>query len=127
MSRTTVFRASLWLALPIVAVAGQLAMAANHAPVLDASKSPVLAPECENAGAPSGAVGTLVSALVDFAVPAGQIDNVTDSDAGAKLGISVHVHDANRRPARPVPKRFGYASGRARMAAWNHGQQCDAP
>ena len=34
-------------------------------------------------------MGTLVSALVDFAVPAGQVDNVTDSDAGAKLGIAV--------------------------------------
>src|SRR3990170_5922776 len=89
MSRTTKFRASLWLAIPIVAAAGELAMAANHAPVLNASKSPVLAPESQNAGAPSGAVGTLVSALVDFAVPAGQVDNVTDSDAGAKLGIAV--------------------------------------
>ncbi len=27
--------------------------------------------------------------LVDFAVPAGQVDNVTDPDAGAKLGIGV--------------------------------------
>ena len=89
MSRTTKFSVSLWLAIPLVAVAGELAMAANHAPVLNASKSPVLAPECQNAGAPSGAVGTLVSSLVDFAVPAGQVDNVTDSDAGAKLGIAV--------------------------------------
>ena len=30
-----------------------------------------------------------MAALVDFAVPAGQVDNVTDSDAGAKLGIAV--------------------------------------
>ena len=65
----------------------------NHAPVLNASKSPVLAPENQNAGAPSGAVGTLVSTLVDFAVPAGQVDNVTDVDAGAKLGIAVTAAD----------------------------------
>ena len=89
MSHTPNFRASLWLAIPLVAVAGQLAMAANHAPVLNASKSPVLEPECQNWGSPAGAMGTLVSALVDFAVPAGQVDNVTDVDAGAKLGIAV--------------------------------------
>jgi hypothetical protein len=37
MSHTPNFRASLWLAIPFLAVAGQLAMAANHAPVLNAS------------------------------------------------------------------------------------------
>ena len=89
MSHTPNFRASLGLAIPLLAVAGQLAMAANHAPVLDASKSPVLDPEFQNWGSPAGAVGTLVSALVDFAVPAGQVDNVTDVDSGAKLGIAV--------------------------------------
>ncbi len=61
----------------------------NVAPLLDASKSPVLAPANEDAGAPVGAVGTLVSALVDFASPAGQVDNVTDADTGAGLGIAV--------------------------------------
>ena len=76
-------------ALAMSMLTSEAAMAANHAPVLNASKSPVLAPECQNAGAPSGAVGTLISALVDFAVPSGQVDNVTDSDAGAKLGIAV--------------------------------------
>ena len=59
------------------------------APVLDASKSPTLTPLNEDAGAPSGAVGTLVSSLVDFASPSGQVDNVTDGDAGAKLGIAI--------------------------------------
>ncbi|MCL4800525.1 MAG: tandem-95 repeat protein [Burkholderiales bacterium] len=65
------------------------AVASNTAPVLDAGMSPALAPVAEDAGAPVGAVGTLVSQLVDFAVPAGQVDNVTDPDAGALLGIAV--------------------------------------
>ena len=47
----------------------------------------------EDSGAPSGAVGTLVSALVDFASPAGQVDNVTDVDSGALLGIAVTAAD----------------------------------
>ena len=62
---------------------------ANTAPTLDASKSPVLTAELEDLGAPAGAVGTLVSSLVDFAVPAGQVDNVTDPNLGALLGIAV--------------------------------------
>ena len=61
----------------------------NDAPVLDASKTPVLASVNASAAAPSGAVGTLVSALVDFASPSGQVDNVTDADAGAVLGIAL--------------------------------------
>lgn len=65
----------------------------NTAPTLDATKTPVLNNETEDAGAPSGAVGTLVSSLVDFAVPAGQVDNVTDPDAGALLGIAVTAAD----------------------------------
>ena len=59
--------------------------AANTAPTLDASKSPVLTSTTEDAGAPSGAVGTLVSSLVDFATPAGQVDNVTDADSAKAL------------------------------------------
>ena len=73
-------------------VAGSKAMtgvAVNDAPVLDATKSPVLADVNEDAGAPSGAVGTLVSSLVDFASPSGEVDNVTDVDAGALLGVAV--------------------------------------
>ena len=38
----------------------------NDAPVLDTSKSPALATIAEDAGAPSGAVGSLVASLVDF-------------------------------------------------------------
>ena len=62
---------------------------ANQAPVLDATKAPTLTSENEDAGAPVGAVGTLVSQLVDFAVPSGQVDNVTDVDSGALLGIAI--------------------------------------
>ena len=40
-------------------------------------------------------MGTLVNTLVDFAVPAGGLDNVTDVDAGAKLGIAVIAADAS--------------------------------
>jgi hypothetical protein len=65
----------------------------NSAPVLDASRAPALAAIAEDAGAASGAVGTLVSSLVDFASPSGQLDNVTDADAGAQLGIAVVAAD----------------------------------
>ncbi|MGN6134552.1 MAG: cadherin domain-containing protein, partial [Aureliella sp.] len=64
-------------------------MSLNSAPVLDASKSPVLTAVNEDAGPPSGAVGTLISSLVDFASPSGQVDNVTDSNAGAQLGVAI--------------------------------------
>ncbi len=63
--------------------------AVNDAPVLDATKSPVLADVNEDAGAPSGAVGTLVSSLVDFAVPSGEVDNIADVDAASLLGVAV--------------------------------------
>jgi hypothetical protein len=61
----------------------------NDAPVLNAARTPVLASVSEDATAPVGAVGTLVSSLVDDAVPAGQVDNVTDADTGALLGIAL--------------------------------------
>jgi VCBS repeat-containing protein len=67
----------------------------NHAPVLDPTASPALIAVNQDAGAPSGAVGTLVSSLVDFAVPAGQMDNVTDADSGALLGIAVTAADTS--------------------------------
>ncbi|QEG40277.1 DUF4347 domain-containing protein [Roseimaritima ulvae] len=63
--------------------------ATNSAPVLDATQSPVLDSQTEDDGAPSGAVGTLVSSLVDFASPAGQVDNVTDSNPTPSLGIAI--------------------------------------
>ncbi len=73
--------------------ASLIVSALNSAPVLDASKTPTLVAIAEDAGPPSGAVGTLVSSLVDFASPAGQVDNVTDVDAGALLGIAVTAVD----------------------------------
>ena len=66
----------------------------NDAPVLDASKSPSLSSIAQAAGVPIGAVGTLISSIVDFASPAGQVDNVSDSDSGALLGIAVTGVDA---------------------------------
>ncbi|WP_445372870.1 putative Ig domain-containing protein [Methylomonas sp. HW2-6] len=67
--------------------------AVNDAPKLDAGSSPALNPQTEDAGYPAGAVGTLVSDLVDFASPAGQVDNVFDADAGAKTGIAITAAD----------------------------------
>ncbi|MCC6198625.1 Ig-like domain-containing protein, partial [Candidatus Nomurabacteria bacterium] len=64
-------------------------LAANTAPVLDTSKTPTLGTIAENAPAPSGAVGLLVSTLVDFTIPSGGLDNVTDTDSGANTGIAV--------------------------------------
>ena len=67
--------------------------AVKDAPVLDDTKSPTLTAQNEDSVPPSGAVGTLVSSLVDFASPAGQVDNVTDVDSGALLGIAVTAAD----------------------------------
>ncbi|MBR0643935.1 beta strand repeat-containing protein [Plastoroseomonas hellenica] len=68
-------------------------LAVNDAPVLDASKAPSLAAVTEDAAAPSGAVGTLVSSLVDLASSSGGLDNVTDPD-GASFGIALTATDA---------------------------------
>ena len=70
-----------------------LTITVQSAPALDGTRSPALVAQNEDVGAPSGAVGTLVSSLVDFASPAGQVDNVTDPDAGALLGIAVTAAD----------------------------------
>ncbi len=67
----------------------------NNAPVLDSSKSPTLTSINEDAGAPVGAVGTLVSALVDFSSPAGQVDNVTDLDGLVLMGIAITAADTS--------------------------------
>lgn len=71
----------------------------NDAPVLDTAKVPVLNATYQDAGAPIGAVGSLVSSLVDFTLPAGQIDNVDDADNSdgdplAVLGIAITAADA---------------------------------
>jgi T1SS-143 domain-containing protein len=59
----------------------------NGAPVLDANASPFLVAITEDAVAPSGPVGTLVSSLVDL-TGGGGINNVTDAD-GTGLGIAI--------------------------------------
>ncbi len=61
----------------------------NDAPVLNAAATPVLRSVAEDAGAPVGAVGTLVSSLVNLNPPAGGLDNVTDADSGAVTGIAL--------------------------------------
>jgi ELWxxDGT repeat protein len=65
------------------------AVLVNNAPDLDTTKSPTLTSIPRNSGNPVGAVGTLVSKLVDFKTPTGQVDNVTDINTGALLGIAV--------------------------------------
>jgi hypothetical protein len=70
--------------------------AVNDAPVLNAAKSPTLSAVAGGAGSPVGAVGTLVSKLVDFASPAGQVDNVTDVDPSALLGIAIIATDKSK-------------------------------
>ncbi len=61
----------------------------NDAPVLNLAATPVLVNVVEDAGAPSGAVGTLVSSLVNLNPPLGGLDNVTDADANALTGIAL--------------------------------------
>src|SRR5204862_219543 len=80
------------------AITGSKAMtgtAVNDAPLLDTTKTPTLPTIAEDSGAPSGAVGALVASLVDFASPSGQVDNVTDLDSGALLGIAVSALDSS--------------------------------
>jgi hypothetical protein len=65
----------------------------NHAPVLDNSKSPAFSTVAQNAGVPVGAVGNLISTFVDLTTPAGQLDNVSDTDSNVP-GIAVIAADA---------------------------------
>lgn len=62
----------------------------NTAPILDASKSPILNSVDAGSTAPvSGTqAGTLVSKLVDLTNPTGELDNVTD-DASSLTGIAI--------------------------------------
>ena len=80
--------------------------AVNDAPTLDASKSPAIStPEYVFSGggdagthAPSGASPTgslLVSSLIDYATPSGQVDNATDVDTSPSLGLGVTALSAN--------------------------------
>jgi hypothetical protein len=64
-------------------------VATNDAPVLDGTRSPTMVTVGEDASVPTGAVGTLVSSLVDFTIPAGGLDNVSDVDSSPSTGIAV--------------------------------------
>ncbi|HSD44442.1 MAG TPA: DUF4347 domain-containing protein, partial [Burkholderiales bacterium] len=86
-STSTLSGSSHWAGMTI-------ALAPGRAPVLNAAASPVLNATNEDAGAPSGAVGTLVSSLVDFP-GGGGLDNVADADSPALLGIAVTVADTS--------------------------------
>ncbi|MCB2008525.1 MAG: DUF4347 domain-containing protein, partial [Rhodoferax sp.] len=68
--------------------------AVNDAPVLDNSATPVLGSVQEDAGAPAGAVGTLVQSLVDLAADPGGLDNVSDVDGAGATGIAVIAADS---------------------------------
>ncbi len=61
----------------------------NDAPVLNAAAAPALGAVSEDALAPTGAVGTLVSSLIDLNPTAGPLDNATDADTGAVTGIAI--------------------------------------
>jgi uncharacterized delta-60 repeat protein len=63
-----------------------IAVGLNSSPVLDASNSPAMNSVPVNASWPVGAVGTLVSQLVEVS---GSLKNVSDADAGAQIGIAV--------------------------------------
>lgn len=63
------------------------------APVLDATRTPAMNTMAENAGVPSGAVGTVVSNLVDSSIPAGGVDNIVG--AGGTLGVAVIAVNSN--------------------------------
>ena len=61
----------------------QTVTSVNDAPVLDNSGDVFLNDQAEDAGAPSGAVGTLISDLVSLA------GNVNDVDNGATTGVAI--------------------------------------
>ena len=61
---------------------------ANAAPVLSTAPAVTLTSVNEDAGVPSGTVGTLVSSIVD-ASGGGGWDNVSDSDGTTNLGIAI--------------------------------------
>ena len=64
----------------------------NTAPTLDTTPDLTLNPVNEDAGAPVGPVGTLISELVDFSGGGGH-DNVSDPDPSPQTGIAVTAAD----------------------------------
>ncbi|MBL8792817.1 MAG: autotransporter-associated beta strand repeat-containing protein, partial [Planctomycetia bacterium] len=65
-----------------------LAPPLNDSPDLNSAEDVTLNGVQEDAPGPLGAVGTLVSALVDLTSPSGGLDNVTDPD-GPALGVAI--------------------------------------
>ncbi|WP_255359228.1 VCBS domain-containing protein, partial [Rhizobacter sp. Root1221] len=61
----------------------------NDASVLNAAVTPALSSIAEDAGAPSGAVGTLVTSLVDLNPPVAGLNNTSDADDAAVTGIAI--------------------------------------
>ncbi|EMB19109.1 Pentaxin [Rhodopirellula europaea 6C] len=59
----------------------------NDAPVLDNSANLILTAQTEDAGAPSGAVGTVITDLVSLG------GNVTDVDASVQTGVAITAAD----------------------------------
>jgi hypothetical protein len=72
---------------------GAFEVAQIYAPMLSPSQSPQLSDVGSHAVAPVGAVGTLVSALVDFNGP---LQNVSDADRGALAGIALSGIDSTQ-------------------------------
>jgi len=71
-----------------VSIIGTVTPPPNVAPVLTDTVV-TLAIVNEDVGTPSGVVGTLVSGLVNLNPPAGGLDNVTDADVGALIGVAI--------------------------------------
>ncbi len=64
-------------------------LSVNMAPLLDPTADVLLNEVNEDASPPSGAVGTMISDLVDLNPPAGGNDNVSDPDVAVITGIAV--------------------------------------
>ena len=65
----------------------------NDAPLLT-DANVVLTAQNEDAGTPSGLVGTLVSSLIDFNPPASGLNNASDPDGNTLIGIAINAVDA---------------------------------
>src|SRR5689334_7267381 len=61
----------------------------NDAPVLNTVPALTFGTVNEDAGAPVGAVGVLLSSLVDLTPPSGELDNVTDADNPSSVGAAI--------------------------------------
>jgi hypothetical protein len=79
-----------------IASASITVRAVNDAPILNAYKDVMLHAELHDSGTPIGAVGTLVSQLIEFASSGARLGNLTDADAGASPGIAVTAADTSR-------------------------------